>query len=331
MRGKWLLAAGSIILAALAVGALTRLRHEASAKAPESQKSPAAEASHDVLNLPGRIQAQHVTPVGTTVTGTIDSFLVDVGQDVYEGQLLAHIGSPGLESVRQEAVRALQNQQEKVNAIEGRIIAARLEGSRARADANRSRDQFERAEKIYLRQQALNREGATPRLVYEKAGREFETARMEFNSLDEVARQAESRAGDLMRDLDAAKRSLEERNTELESATAQSAGADIRSPVSGILIGRNGEPGKLIGPEEAKDLLEIAADLSQLAVSIHVEPPALQRIRPGQDALVIVAGLNGVIPASVKEIKGSDVTLNFFSPSPVIRPGMTAQVRLKLE
>jgi HlyD family secretion protein len=66
-------------------------------------------------------------------------------------------------------------------------------------------------------------------------------------------------------------------------------------------------------------------------VTIHVEPPALQRIHPGQDALIVVADLNGVIPATVKDIKGRDVILSFVSPSPVIRPGMTAQVRLKLE
>jgi len=331
MRGKWLLAGGAVILVALAMGSLTRLRHEASEKAPENRKTPAAESPPGELSLPGRIQAQHVVPVGAPVTGTIDSFLVDVGQDVSEGQLLARIASQGLESAREEAVRSAQNSQEKVNSIEGRIIAARLEASRARADASRSRDQFDRAEKTYLRQQMLHREGATPRLVYEKAEREFETARAEFNSLDELARQAESRVNDLIRDLDVARRSLEEHNAELESATAQSAGAEIRSPVSGILVARKGEPGKVIGPQDAKDLLEIAADLSQLAVLIHVEPPALQRIRPGQDALVIVADLNGVIPATVKEIKGSDVTLSFVSPSPVIRPGMTAQVRLKLE
>jgi multidrug efflux pump subunit AcrA (membrane-fusion protein) len=86
-------------------------------------------------------------PVGAAVAGTIDSFLVDVGQDVFEGQLLARISNQDLESARQEAARAAQNAQEKVNSVEGRIIAARLDASRTRADANRSRDQFERAEK----------------------------------------------------------------------------------------------------------------------------------------------------------------------------------------
>jgi len=331
MRGKWLVAGVSAVLVALAMGALSRLRHERSEKPPQAQEPPGTESAPRELNLPGKIQAQHVVPVGAPVTGTIDSFLVDVGQDVYEGQLLALIASQGLESAREESARAAQNAQDKVNSMEGRIIAARLEASRARADANRSRDQFDRAEKTYLRQQMLHREGATPRLVYEKAERDFDTARAEFNSLDVLARQAESRTGDLIRDLDRAKHDLQERNAELENATEQSAGAAIRSPVSGILVARKGEPGKRIEPGEAKDLLEIAADVAHLAVTIHAEPASLQRIRPGQDALVVVAGLNGVIPASVEEIRGNDVTLNFISPSAVIRPGMTAQVRLKLE
>src|SRR6059036_2502226 len=44
MRGKWLLAGGSVILVALAMGSLTRLRHEASEQAPENRKTPAAES-----------------------------------------------------------------------------------------------------------------------------------------------------------------------------------------------------------------------------------------------------------------------------------------------
>jgi HlyD family secretion protein len=330
MPGKWLLVAGSVILVALAAAALTRLRRDSPAGPPEAVKAGAAASAVRDLSLPGKIQAQHVVPVGAAVSGAIDAFLVEVGQDVSEGQLLAHIASQGLEPTREEAVRAAQNTQEKVNAIESRIIAARLEASRSRADASRSRDQFERAEKTYLRQLMLNHEGATPRLVYEKAEREFETARTEFNSLDELARQAESRSTELVRDLDAAKRAIEERNADVEAATRQSAGAEIRSPVNGVLVARYGEPGKMIAPGEANDLFEIATDLSLLSVTIQPEPAALKRIRPGMDALVFVADLPGAIPASVKEIKGSDVVLSFISPSVVIRPGMTAQVRLKL-
>ena len=331
MRGKWLLFAGTLILAAAAAGALTWLKRGAH---KQSEPPAAAAAVHPAardLSLSGTIQALHVVPVGAPVTGTVESLLVDVGQDVFEGQLLAHIGSHGLESAREEAARSAQNAQEKVDAIESRIIAARLEAARSRAEANRARDQFERAEKAYQRQQMLNREGATPRLVYEKSEREFERARTEFNSLDELARQAENRASELMHDMEAAKRVLNERDAELESATTEAAGAEIRSPVSGVVVARKGEPGKLLQPGEAKDLFEIAADLSQLVVQIQPDPAALKRLRPGQDALVFTADLPGAIPGTVREISAAGAIVGFTSPSAVIRPGMTAQVRLRLE
>ena len=327
MRGKWLLISGSVIALACAGGAISLLRHESPqpAPAPERAVPPASE-----LSLSGQVQAQHVVPVGAG-SGTIDSFLVDVGQDVSEGQLLAHISNQGLESAREEAARILQNAQEKVNAIGSRIVAARLEASRSRADANRSRDQFERAEKAYQRQQLLHREGATPRLTYEKSEREFEAARSEFTSLDELARQADNRIAELVRELETAKRALDERNAALETATAQSAGAEVRSPVSGVVVARHGEPGKMVGPEEARDLFDIAVDLSRLVVTIQPDPAVLKGIHPGQDALIFIADLPGAIPGTVKDARANEVTVEFISPSAVIRPGMTAQIRLKLE
>jgi HlyD family secretion protein len=326
MRGKWLLVAGTLILAA-AGGALTWLKHGAPQETTTVVKTSTVPAPVE-LSLPGKIQAQRVVAVGATATGSVEAFLADVGQDVSEGQLLARIGSQDLESARDEAARIAQNAQEKVNSIQSRIIAERLEASRAQADANRARDQFERAEKMYLRQQMLNREGATPRLVYEKSQRDFETARTEFTSLEELARQAGDRVDELVHGLEAAKRVADDRSAALETAATQAAGAEIRSPVSGIVVARQGEPGTMLAPEEAKRLFEIAVDLSQLEVEIQPDAAALKRIRTGQDALVFAADFPGAIPASVKEVKDGGAVVEFVSPSALVRPGMAAQVRL---
>ena len=270
-------------------------------------------------------------PVGTSVAGTIDAFLADVGQEVFEGQLLARIASQGLEAAQQEAARAAQNAQEKVSSIENRVIAARLEASRSRAEANRSRDQFQRAEKAYQRQDMLVREGATPRLVYEKAEREFETARSEFNSLDELARQAEDRVSGLMKEQEAAAHALAERNAELENARSNSGSAELHSPVSGFIVARKGEAGQSISLEEGKDLFEITTDISHLEVVTEPDPDSLKRLRPAQSALLFVADLPGAIPGTLKEIKRGGAIFEFTSPTPVIRPGMTAQVHVTLE
>jgi multidrug resistance efflux pump len=329
MRGKWLLFSGALILAAAGAGALTWLERTS----PQRNRAvmPAAAAAPRELSLPGKIEALHVVPVGVTVAGTIDSLLVEPGQEVYEGQVLARIGSQNLEAAREEAARTAQIAQDKVSSIESRAIAVRLEAARLHADAKRGREQLDRAEKVYLRQQMLNGEGATPRLVYEKSEREFEAARAESTSLDELARQADERVSELARELDAAKQTVTEHAADLESATAQAAGSEIRSPVSGIVVARKGEPGKMLAPGEAGDLFEIAADLSQLAVAIQPDAASMARIRPGREALIFVAELPGAIPATVKEVRGDQVVVEFTSPSAVIRPGMTAQVRLRLE
>ena len=58
----------------------------------------------------------------------------------------------------------------------------------------------------------------------------------------------------------------------------------------------------------------------------------LQRLRPGMQALVLILDLqSAAIPGDIKEIRGSQAIVEFGSPSPAIKPGMQADVRLKLE
>jgi hypothetical protein len=80
-----------------------------------------------------------------------------------------------------------------------------------------------------------------------------------------------------------------------------------------------------------KDLLRIAVNLSQLDAVIDVEPAALQRIHQGQEAVVVIGESGGEsFPGTVREIRKGQVVVGFASPSPAVRPGLTAQVRLRL-
>ena len=79
-----------------------------------------------------------------------------------------------------------------------------------------------------------------------------------------------------------------------------------------------------------EDLFQIAVDLSELDVILEPEPRVLERIRPGQEAVVQIAELLSGIPGKVREIKESRVFVEFTSPDPAVKPGMTVQVRIKL-
>lgn len=333
MRGKWVLFAGIVILLAIAGGALSVYRQSAVKKAaapPKQEAAPIVVPPVNEVSLTGQVQAQRVVSVRAPIDGIVESYGVDVGQDVFEGQMIAHIRNTRLDSAAEGANLELERVQARVKELEAAIITGRLEASRAEADASRAKSEFDRNEKNYQRQQMLIREGATPRLVFEKAEREYNTAKEDLETKFQLSKTADERVEQMNRDVDAAKRALTEREQTLEHAKGEAAAGDVRAPVDGIVLSRRGQAGEEV-TRAMDDLFRIAVALSALEVVVQPEPAAVGRIRVGQPATVLIAEAADQIAGIVREIKDGRVIVDFTSPTPVIRPGMTAQVRIKLE
>src|SRR5581483_4294985 len=104
------------------------------------------------------------------------------------------------------------------------------------------------------------------------------------------------------------------------------------SPVDGIVVERKGEVGKELSQPDQAELFRIAVNPANLQVRLNPDPDTLKRIQPGDPAVVIVADMASEgLQAAVKEVQGSTVTVAFTSPNPVVKPGMTAQVRIRLK
>lgn len=329
MRGKWLLLSAAVILTALAIGALSLFRRQPPESVTVSTAPPPAVFAGSEVSLSGRIRAQEVVAIPAPVEGIIEMFHADIGQEVYEGQLLAEIKSAESESVREAAQADLDGARSRVSQVESRLISARLDASRAGSEAARAREELDRAEKNYLRQQILYREGAAARLTYEKARKEFESVKAEFNALDQVARIAEDQLASLTKQLDEARRVLAEKSSEFEEASALVSAGQVYSPVNGLVVGRHGRSGDEI-TLAVEDLFRIAVNLSALEVVLDPEPPVLPRIRAGQEAIVQVAEVPEGLPGKVKEVRDGQVIVEFVSPSPAVKPGLTAQVLIRL-
>jgi multidrug efflux pump subunit AcrA (membrane-fusion protein) len=281
------------------------------------------------VTLPARIRAEHVVSIATPVGGAVEAFFAGVGEEVFEGQLLARLSNLGLETAHELAARAAENAQERVTKIEAGIISARLEASRARADAQRARMDFDRAEKAYRRQKMLHGEGATPRRVFEKSEREFAVAETEFQSLETLARQAEERIQSLLAELQTAKKILEDKNQQLEDAQHTLQSAEIHAPVTGLVMARNGEVGR--EHPQGAELFQVAIDFSRLEAVMEAEPSLLAHVRPGDPALVLATEVQDAgLPGTVKEVRDNQAIIAFTSPNPYVRPGMIAHVRVRL-
>jgi len=328
LSGKWLLAAIAAIALGVAGGALSlHWKHRAPA-APTRTSGAALLQNNGEVAVSGKIRPQHIVTVKAGMDGDLDAFLVDVGQDVFEGQALARIGASGLEQARAAAEAAVTTAQDQVARAESAVAAARMESSRADADQQRSRMARDRLQQLWDRQQALFRAGAASRQAYEKAQRDFDSARQESEIMDKAALTSAELLTASQNNLSAARKDLAERNRDLEVAQSNMQSAEVRSPVDGLVVARNGEPGK----PAVGELFEIATDMFALEVVLEPPPPVLNRLRPGQQALVLIPDLQSAgMPGAVKAIHGGEVVVEFECPLPAVKPGMLADVRFKLE
>src|SRR6185369_1103264 len=111
MRGKWAWIATLALCIGVAAGALS-LRHR---KPPaDPSRNAAAVIAIPEVSLSGVIRPQHIIGVGSEIEGNIEAFMADVGEEVFQGQVLARIGAAGLESEREAAAHAVEYGQDQV-------------------------------------------------------------------------------------------------------------------------------------------------------------------------------------------------------------------------
>jgi multidrug resistance efflux pump len=330
MRRKWILIAGVVLAAAGALALLAIRGRQRPVPKPSASALAASVAQATDVTLQGKIRPQHVTGVTASVPGFIEAFLVEPGADVYEGQVLARIGAQGLESAREVAQASLERAQEQVGKAEAGVAAARLELSRAEADSTRARMALDRADRAFQRQQTLFKEGATPRLTYEKALHEYEAAQKDWDAIDATVRTGRDQVQSAAEEVGAAKKIVADKTKALEDAQYALSAAEVHAPVDGYVVSRKGEVGA--DAQQVGELFQIATDLYALEVVLEPKAEILKRLVPGQPALVLVLDLqSAAMQGAVREIKGNQAIVEFTSGLPAIKPGMNADVRLKLE
>lgn len=158
-----------------------------------------------------------------------------------------------------------------------------------------------------------------------------------------------------VQELDMAKHDLTEKQISVRLAhVALSAAQDrlrytkIASPITGVVIQRSIEPGEVVTPGveatfEGRPLLTVA-DLSALVVKVDLNQIDVAKVRLGQPAKLTLDALPGktyeakvtkIAPASVRitgrEVDVFPVEAELASVDGLIKPGMTADVRIRLD
>jgi HlyD family secretion protein len=244
----------------------------------------------------GTLQPTRTVGVGSELSGTVSRVLVDVNDRLKKGQLLVELDKAKLA----DAVR----------------------GARADADAARARQR--QAE-------------ATLKEARAALARLEELARLSGGKLPSAAELDGARASTERADADlaAAVAAVAQAAATLSTSQTNLSKAAIRSPIDGIVLTRNVEPGIAVAASlQAVTLLALAEDLSAMKLQVNVDEADVAQVRPGQRARFSVAAQPGRdYTATVSRVAvGSTTTDNVVTYTTQLdvdnqdlslRPGMT--------
>jgi hypothetical protein len=145
--------------------------------------------------------------------------------------------------------------------------------------------------------------------------------------MQEALEAADARAKAIQASAELARTSLQEKTQDLEDSDADLLLGQVKAPATGLLISHKKEAGDEV-TRDIVDLFEIATDLTALEVAVEIPAPVAAKLQAGGTAFVQIAEAGDApLNGTIREVKDGLAHVEFLSPSPAIRPGMTAQVR----
>ncbi|SFF91353.1 HlyD family secretion protein [Novosphingobium sp. CF614] len=258
----------------------------------------------------GRIEAVEID-VSAKSPGRIRDILVDEGQFVRAGQIVAHMDTDVLQAQKSEAQAQLAEAQNAVLIAQTDISQRQSERAAAQATVRQREAELNAARKRFSRSETLAREGATSiqdrdddQTQVESAAATLEAARAQRASADSAIATARSQVIGARSRVDAARATIERIEADIKDS-------DLRAPRAGRVQFRVAQPGEVVaGGGRVLNLV----DLTDVYMTFFLPETVVGRVGLGSEVRIVLDAAPGlVIPAKVSFV--SDVAQ--FTPKTV--------------
>jgi membrane fusion protein (multidrug efflux system) len=271
----------------------------------------------DVVRVGGNVEAYESSEVGFQVAGRIRRVLVEEGQIVSQGQLLAELDPADYRLGAEIA--------------EGEAAAARAMAEKARAGARRqeveqARAAFEQAEDEYRRMKVLFERKSLAPNDFKKIETHWQVAKQRYEEALEGARREDREAAE-------AKARQAEANAKLNRKRVED--TQLRAPVAGVVARRLADTGEMIS---AGMPVVALIRLNPARVRVGVPEAEIGKVRIGQAARVRIPSLGGREFAARVELVGfaaepqsRTFPVRLLAPNPALelRAGMIAEAEIE--
>lgn len=203
------------------------------------------------------------------VEGRILKLLVDVGDRVKQGQILAQQDNTILRT-------ALNQEQAELAALKAEVARARNQVSNAKARVEQARLEFQQAQSDSQRQQQLVEQGAVAEQAAEQARTNAQSAGKVLRATEEEVRTEEQAVA-------AASDRVNAQQAAIAQAQEQLSYANIRSPINGVVTQKVTEAGNFL---QANGEVLRLGDFRRVKVNVEISELALANLRVGQTVRV---------------------------------------------
>ena len=269
---------------------------------PVQTEAVKREPIHSYIQTEGVLYPLRQANVMPKITAPVARFLVQRGDHVREGQLVALLEDRDLVATTQESKQLY----EQASATTENLKAATLPNdvTKARTDAASAQQTLDAAQKLYDNRVALLHEGAIAQKLVDdakvalvQAQSQNQLAQQTLTTLTEAGRTAQLRASEAQT---AAARA------HYESAAAQQSYAEVRSPITGAVSDRPLNLGEVASAGQA---IISVVDLSKVVARANV---------PVQQASQISVGKAATISSGTVQLQGKVTVV-----SPAVDPNTT--------
>jgi len=306
-----------LLVGAFAAGYLPLQRREATVRAEADEREKSLPrmmvmrvrhtSGSNELSLPGTIQAVTEAPILARADGYLKRRLVDIGDQVKQGQLLAEIDAPELDQQTRQAEAAVEQAEAALEQAQ-----ANLEQGKANRDLARTTSE---------RWTALLKRGIVARQDADQYEAQFTAQQANVQALEKAVAAQRS-------NIAAAKANVA-RLQEVESYRL------VKAPFDGVITVRNVDVGALVST--GSTLLYRIAQIEKLRTYVNLPQDSANSIHVGQPAVLTVSNFpgrmfhgtvtrtaNALDPASRTMLVEVDVPNSYRS----LFPGMYADVNL---
>jgi HlyD family secretion protein len=252
----------------------------------------------------GTLKSTNQVDVGCELSGTIKSVEVDYNDRVKAGQILARLDTSKLEAQVTQSRASLESYKAKV--------------LQAQATVKETRRKLAQLKKVW------------------EISNKKVPSQTELDAAEAALDRAEADEASAKAAVSQARATLEANETDLSKAV-------IRSPINGVVLTRNVEPGQTVASTmTTPTLFTLAADLTKMELHVNVDEADVGKIKEGQKATFTVAAYpNRNFEARITRARlGSSTTSGVVTYETVLtvnnsdlslRPGMTATANIQVK